>query len=252
MFGGQVAGQALVAAGTHGRRRPRASTRCTPTSCGRATRAARSSTRSTASGTAGRSPPGGWWRSSTAGRSSTSRRRSTSTRTGSTTSSRCRPTSPTPRRSPTSATAMAPVEGRAGRLVRPPPPHRHPPRRLDARRPQGPQPPDHRVWLRADGTLPDDPVLHACVVTYASDMTLLDTTLRPSRRQQHRWDACRWPASITPCGSTGRSGPTTGCCTTRTRRRPRRRGAWLAASIFTRRGELAVSVVQEGLIRRSR
>ncbi len=35
------------------------------------------------------------------------------------------------------------------------------------------------VWLRANGTLPDDPVLHACIVTYASDMTLLDTALRP-------------------------------------------------------------------------
>lgn len=35
------------------------------------------------------------------------------------------------------------------------------------------------VWLRADGVLPEDPVLHACVVTYASDMTLLDTTLLP-------------------------------------------------------------------------
>ena len=36
-----------------------------------------------------------------------------------------------------------------------------------------------RVWLRADGTLPDDPVVHACIVTYASDMTLLDTTVLP-------------------------------------------------------------------------
>src|SRR6478752_49766 len=44
---------------------------------------------------------------------------------------------------------------------------------------QAPMSPHHRVWLRADGTLPDDPVLHACVVTYASDMTLLDTTLLP-------------------------------------------------------------------------
>jgi acyl-CoA thioesterase-2 len=40
-------------------------------------------------------------------------------------------------------------------------------------------PPHQRVWLRADGTLPDDPVLHACVLTYASDMTLLDTALLP-------------------------------------------------------------------------
>src|SRR6185295_8571323 len=36
-----------------------------------------------------------------------------------------------------------------------------------------------RVWLRADGALPEDPVLHACIVTYASDMTLLDTSVRP-------------------------------------------------------------------------
>ena len=35
------------------------------------------------------------------------------------------------------------------------------------------------VWLRANGKLPDDPVLHACIVTYASDMTLLDTTVLP-------------------------------------------------------------------------
>ena len=28
--------------------------------------------------------------------------------------------------------------------------------------------------------------------------------------------SCRWPASTTRCGSTGRSGPTSGCCTTRT------------------------------------
>ena len=36
---------------------------------------------------------------------------------------------------------------------------------------------DQQVWMRADGTLPDDPTLHACIVTYASDMTLLDTAL---------------------------------------------------------------------------
>ena len=31
-------------------------------------------------------------------------------------------------------------------------------------------------------TLPDDPLLHACVATYASDMTLFDTMLGPPRR----------------------------------------------------------------------
>ena len=41
------------------------------------------------------------------------------------------------------------------------------------------RPTSQQVWLRADGRLPDDPVLHACIVTYASDMTLLDTTVLP-------------------------------------------------------------------------
>ena len=40
-------------------------------------------------------------------------------------------------------------------------------------------PPFQNVWLKANGRLPDDPVLHVCVLTYASDMSLLDTTLLP-------------------------------------------------------------------------
>ena len=39
-----------------------------------------------------------------------------------------------------------------------------------------------KLWMRADGKLPDDPVLHACIVTYASDMSLLDTVLLPHGR----------------------------------------------------------------------
>src|ERR1700754_1688727 len=34
-----------------------------------------------------------------------------------------------------------------------------------------------RVWMRADGTLPDDPLLHVCLLTYASDLTLLGSVL---------------------------------------------------------------------------
>ena len=34
-----------------------------------------------------------------------------------------------------------------------------------------------QVWMRADGTLPADELLHVCVLTYASDMTLLDSIL---------------------------------------------------------------------------
>ena len=39
--------------------------------------------------------------------------------------------------------------------------------------------PRQRIWIKADGTLPDDPLLHACVITYASDMSLLDSVLAP-------------------------------------------------------------------------
>jgi acyl-CoA thioesterase-2 len=35
------------------------------------------------------------------------------------------------------------------------------------------------VWFRAVGALPDSPALHQCVLAYASDMTLLDTSLLP-------------------------------------------------------------------------
>ena len=109
-------------------------------------------------------------------------------------------------------------------------------------------PPYQRVWLRCDGVLPDDPVLHACVLTYASDMTLLDTTLLPhggeydvQRLMMASLDHTMWfhrPFRAdewllyhqdTPSASDGR-GISRGL-------------------IYTRSGELVVSVVQEGLIR---
>ena len=40
--------------------------------------------------------------------------------------------------------------------------------------------PEHiprRVWMRADGQLPDGPLLHQCMLTYASDMTLLGSVV---------------------------------------------------------------------------
>ncbi|MTD16751.1 acyl-CoA thioesterase II [Nakamurella sp. YIM 132087] len=36
-----------------------------------------------------------------------------------------------------------------------------------------------RVWIRPDGRIPDDPLLHVCLLAYVSDLTLLDTVLRP-------------------------------------------------------------------------
>lgn len=105
-----------------------------------------------------------------------------------------------------------------------------------------------QVWLRADGSLPNDPVLHACIVTYASDMTLLDTTLLPHGLgwseggiQMASLDHAMWF------------------------HRPFRADDWLlydqlaistsnarglaGGSIYTQGGQLAVTVVQEGLIR---
>lgn len=40
-----------------------------------------------------------------------------------------------------------------------------------------PATPTQRVWMRIDGKLPDDPLLHACALTFASDLTLLDSVL---------------------------------------------------------------------------
>jgi acyl-CoA thioesterase-2 len=43
----------------------------------------------------------------------------------------------------------------------------------------GDRPVDYRqrVWMRIDGKLPDDPLVHACTLTFASDLTLLDSVL---------------------------------------------------------------------------
>jgi acyl-CoA thioesterase II len=42
---------------------------------------------------------------------------------------------------------------------------------------KGAREPLSRVWLRADGTLPDTPLLHVCLLAFASDLTLLDSIL---------------------------------------------------------------------------
>jgi len=41
----------------------------------------------------------------------------------------------------------------------------------------GERPARNQAWMRADGKLPDQQLLHVCVLTYASDMTLLDSVL---------------------------------------------------------------------------
>jgi acyl-CoA thioesterase-2 len=111
-----------------------------------------------------------------------------------------------------------------------------------------PRSPSEQLWLRAAGTLPADPLLHAAIVTYASDMTLFDAILAP---HGIRWededfmaaslDHCMWfhrpvvadqwllfdEASPTAAGARGLA----------------------SGRLYDRSGQLMVSVVQEGLIR---
>jgi len=42
-----------------------------------------------------------------------------------------------------------------------------------------PSEPAQHIWFRANGTLPDDPSLHQCVLAYASDFNFLSTALLP-------------------------------------------------------------------------
>ena len=36
-----------------------------------------------------------------------------------------------------------------------------------------------RIWIKASDAVPDDPVINTCVLTYASDLTLLGVSLVP-------------------------------------------------------------------------
>jgi acyl-CoA thioesterase II len=106
------------------------------------------------------------------------------------------------------------------------------------------------VWLKANGELPDDPLLHVCLMTYASDMTLLDTVLLAQGvswgegvvvgasldhamwfHRQFRVD--RWLLFVQDS--------------------PIAHGARGLArgEVYTEDGKLVVSVVQEGLLRRT-
>ncbi len=104
------------------------------------------------------------------------------------------------------------------------------------------------VWLRAAGDLPHDPVLHACIVTYASDMTLLDTAVMPfglawdsPGMQMASLDHAMWfhrPFRADEWLLYDQSALSTGAA----------RGL-AGGAIFTADGRLVVSVVQEGLTR---
>ncbi|GGC51459.1 acyl-CoA thioesterase II [Chelatococcus reniformis] len=104
------------------------------------------------------------------------------------------------------------------------------------------------VWIRAVDRLPDDPAIHQCVLAFASDMTLLDVSLLPHGRsvieptiQSASLDHAMWfhapfradewllYVQDSPV-ATGARGLTRGL-------------------IYTHAGRLIASVAQEGLIR---
>ncbi len=111
--------------------------------------------------------------------------------------------------------------------------------------------PDQDTWLRVRGRLPDEPLLHAAVVAYASDMTLLNTAILPHPLGEH--DTGLMMASLDHVMWF---------------HRPFRADEWLLyhvhspsagaargfaqGQLFCADGTLAVSVAQEGLIRRMR
>ncbi|MFM9859952.1 acyl-CoA thioesterase II [Pseudoxanthobacter sp. M-2] len=104
------------------------------------------------------------------------------------------------------------------------------------------------VWVRASAELPDDPAIHRCVLAYVSDYTLLDTALFPHGRIV--FDPAMQVASLDHAMWF---------------HRPFRADEWLLyvqdspsasgargfnrGSIYDRSGRLIASVAQEGLIR---
>ncbi|MEU0986761.1 acyl-CoA thioesterase II [Streptomyces sp. NPDC005953] len=109
--------------------------------------------------------------------------------------------------------------------------------------------PRSQVWFRANGKLADDPLLHICLVTYVSDMTLLDSVLLAHGRGG-------WAVGDVVGASLDHA---------MWFHRPFRADEWLLydqesasssggrglgqARIYTEDGRLAVSVIQEGVVR---
>ena len=108
--------------------------------------------------------------------------------------------------------------------------------------------PHQRLWIKADGTLPDDPLLHACVVTYASDMSLFDAILKP---HSIKWDDGNFMgASLDHCMWFHHDLRADEWLLYDTESPIAFGGRGLARGfLFSQDGELKVSMVQEGLTR---
>lgn len=110
------------------------------------------------------------------------------------------------------------------------------------------RPPEQHIWMRANGALPDDPNLHRCILAYASDFTLLDTALIAHGKllfdgdlQLASLDHALWfhrPFRADDWLLYSQESPSTQSA----------RG-FCQGRIFTRDGRLVASVAQEGLMR---
>ncbi|KUO01922.1 acyl-CoA thioesterase [Streptomyces caeruleatus] len=112
-----------------------------------------------------------------------------------------------------------------------------------------PREPHSQVWFRTNGKLADDPLLHVVLATYVSDMTLLDSVLLAHGRGG-------WAVGDVVGASLDHA---------MWFHRPFRADEWLLydqespsahggrglgqARIYTQDGQLAVSVIQEGVVR---
>lgn len=111
------------------------------------------------------------------------------------------------------------------------------------------QEPRRQVWLRPRGVLPEDPLLHAALLVYASDRTLLGTAARPhglpwGRRMAASLDHALWlhrPPRFDDWVLYVAESPVAHAA----------RGLVLGA-MFSRDGARLASVAQEGLIRERR
>lgn len=112
---------------------------------------------------------------------------------------------------------------------------------------RAPRPPIDNVWIRATGPVPDDVIVQQSVLAYASDMSLLDTALLPHGRSWHSpiqmasLDHAMWfhhPFRIDDWLLYAQDSPSSSGA------RGFNRG-----SLFTRDGKLVASVMQEGLMR---
>ncbi|MCB1414854.1 MAG: acyl-CoA thioesterase II [Phyllobacteriaceae bacterium] len=109
-------------------------------------------------------------------------------------------------------------------------------------------PPRQHVWFRATGPLPDNPAIQAAVLAYASDMTLLDTSLYAHGRavfdpalQVASLDHAMWfhrPINMEKWHLYTQDSPNSSGARGFTR-----------GSIYSEDGELVASAAQEGLIR---